>query len=578
MAAASQIDAGAKTPEPRFRFAGLRIGPEVLLRIALVATFLTYAQTITYGFVYDDLLQIEMNTWIQSWNHWRQFFTGNVWSFGNVSGNYYRPVFLLWLTGNYSLFHLTPGWWHLTTIGAHVLATAMVYLLAARLLRDRWYGAVAALLFGLNPLHIESVAWVSGIPDPLLTIFFIGALLAYVRWHESRETSWLIGSLLLYGLALLSKETAMAFLPVLAVYAWKLKDECSPGERLQGLIIRLLPYAAMTAVYILARKIALAGMTNSNFPRPIGWVVATWPSALWFYMRRLLWPFQPSAVYDVDLVHGVSFGATILPLVLAAVALALFVWLGRRSNLGMLTATWVLMPLIPALAGIRVFQWNDYVHDRYAYLPSVIVAIAIASGLRWAGERVGVRIQVACVAVLAVAFGTSVVMAGRQWQSDLALFRYAHQRAPQNPLAMDYMARAIYGSGQTEQAIQQYNELLSNKPDYWQGNYVLGLAYYQMGRYDDAEKYLEIATRVWPQQFLRPEPGQFYYLGLVQQRKGNNVEAEKSLRKAVELRPGAPGYRQALATLLQRSGRDAEAREQLRLDAENRRAAAEREK
>src|ERR1051326_3592760 len=244
--------------ESEFHVGPFRVGPGALLRVALIGTFLAYVQTITYAFVFDDALQIEMNPWIQSWKFWKSFFTGHVWSFGraHVQGNYYRPMFLLWLTGNYSLFKLTPGWWHLTTIAMHVLATGLVYLLAARLLKDRWMGAAAALLFGLNPLHIECVAWISGVPEVMLTIFFIGALLAYQNWQQGRGTRWLTASIALYVLALLSKETALAFLPVLFVTPWISSDDSH--RRKKALLCAGL-YLVVTAGYLVARHAVLSG-------------------------------------------------------------------------------------------------------------------------------------------------------------------------------------------------------------------------------------------------------------------------------------------------------------------------------
>ena len=175
------------------RIGRFSFGPDALLRCALIATALIYLHTITYGFVYDDPLEIEMNPWIQSWRLWRLYFTGNFWSFGhaNVQGNYYRPIVSCWLAANYSLFKLIPGWWHLTSVAAHIAVTMLVYSVAARLLRDRWSAAFAALLFGVNPIHIEVVDWVSSVPEILMTGFFLGALLAYMRWHESQRARWM---------------------------------------------------------------------------------------------------------------------------------------------------------------------------------------------------------------------------------------------------------------------------------------------------------------------------------------------------------------------------------------------------
>jgi len=213
---------------------------------------------------------------------------------------------------------------------------------------------------------------------------------------------------------------------------------------------------------------------------------------------------------------------------------------------------------------------------------AVLAAVALKRLSEWMREKWPVvkplRTQLALTALLATVFAICTVAQSRQWDSDLALFSRAHEIAPKNPVAADYLARTLYGLERTNEAIAIYHGLLQTDPNYWQANYVLGLAYYQMGRYDEAEPYLETATRVWPQQFLRPEPAQYYYLGLVQQRKGENFAAEASLRRAVALLPDSVGYRNALGTALQRLGRDAEAREQFRLEGENRKAFAARQK
>lgn len=560
----------------RFRFS-----PDALVRVALIATAIAYVQTIAYGFVFDDPLQIEMNPWIQSWRFWRRFFVGDVWAFGRprASGNYYRPVFLLWLTGNYSLFKTTPGWWHLSAVALHVGATFLVYMFAARLLADRWKGAAAALLFGVYPLHIESVAWVSGAPETLLTIFFLGALLSYQNWSEGKKTAWFAASLLLFALALLSKETALAFIPVLAAYAW-VKREGSQTWR--DVALRMSPYLGAGIVYLVVRRLVLSGFAASNYPRPLSWVLWSIPGALWFYLRQLLWPFRLSLFYDFDLSKTFS-AATIVATLAAGLAIAGIVYVaGRRT--GVLAAVWILAGVAPAMVGMKVFQWHDYVHDRYLYLPSVMMAIVFTTALvrvsQWMGrtEKQARYLRIALPALLAVVFAASTMMQSSQWESDLALFSHARRSAPGNPVPADYTARTLFGEERKDEALAIYRDLLQKDPDYWQANYVLGLAYYQRGEYREAERFLKIASRVWSRDFIRPDPGQFYYLGLTQQRNHEYAEAEASLRKAVELRPDALGYRGALGDVLRQLGRTAEAEEQFRFEAENRKTALERAK
>ena len=139
------------------------------------------------------------------------------------AGNYYRPVFLLWLLINRTLFGLSPFLWHFAVIAVHLLVTLLVYILARRLVKDELTAGMAALIFGLHPVHIEAVAWISGVTEPLLALFLISAFLFYMDWREGREgapgdgavafhkkpTIRLVASLFFYTLAMLEKETAL---------------------------------------------------------------------------------------------------------------------------------------------------------------------------------------------------------------------------------------------------------------------------------------------------------------------------------------------------------------------------------
>ena len=577
------MSAPAQIPEQHGResvgIGRFTFGPSALVRVALIVTALTYIQTITYGFVYDDTVQIEMNPWVQSWRHSWVYFTGNAWSWVRVNGtgSYYRPVFLLWMNANWSLFGPTPGWWHLAALAVHVVATALVYVFAARLLRDRWTAALAALIFGVYPLHIEAVSWISGIAEALVTVFFLSALLSLQNWMEDRRASWAVASALLYAAALLVKETTLAFLPVAAALVWTAERSRPLSARLRAITVRVAPYVIVTAIYLLVRTTALGSITASDFPRPTAWVVLTWPSALWFYLRQLCWPMGLSILYDFDLVHTFSAATVLLPLVASAAVLAVIGWFGRMLGIGELSLTWLVAPLAPVLVGIKVFPWYDYVHDRYLYLPSVMAAILIAAGIRRLGKSIGTPAAAAVAIAIVVMFSIVTVHQNPQWASDSALFTHAYERAPHNPVAADFHARTVYGEGHTEEAFAEFQQLLQEHPGYWQGNAVLGLAYYQSGRYADAEKYLTIATHIRPQEYLRPNATEFYYLGLTQQRRGALDEAEDSFRRAIEIRPEAPGYRMAFAQVLRARGDLAGADEQLRLDAANRKAFAARQ-
>ena len=386
---------------------------DLVLRMALVLAAAAYARTITFDFVFDDHLQIALNPWIQAWRFVPHYFTGHVWSFEQPAwaGNYYRPLFLLWLRVVNSMVGLTPGWWHLLTIAAHLLATWMVYRLGVKLLRSQLAAALAALLFGVNPIHVEAVAWVSGIPEILLAIFCMASLLAYLNWREHHSKTpisaksgqmwgtgawWMAASVAGYALAMLVKETGVVLVVIIAAHAFLFDEEMGSGasarQRSRNAIRLMLPYAGVALAYFAARWSVLRGVVSPLHHRPLGTVWLSWPKLLAFYLRQLVWPFGLSAYYDVELVKGISFHDVILPALLVAWIAALYAVVFRRSKLMLLAGMAMLAPILPAVYGAVVFQMGDFVHDRYLYLPSVALALALGGAIGRA--QISQRMQV----------------------------------------------------------------------------------------------------------------------------------------------------------------------------------------
>lgn len=547
-----------------------------MLRFALVLTAAAYARTVTFDFVFDDHLQIALNPWIQAWRFVPHYFTGHVWSFEQPAwvGNYYRPMFLLWLRVMNSIVGLTPGWWHLLTIAAHLLATWLVYRVGVKLLRSPLAAALAALLFGVNPIHVEAVAWVSGIPETLLAIFCMASFLAYLNWREggARRTSWKVASLACYGLAMLVKETGVVLAGIVAAHAMLFDDESgarsSALQRLRQATVVALPYAAVALAYLAARWNVLRGVVSPLHHRPLGSVVLTWPSLLWFYMRQLVWPFRLSAYYDLELVKTFSLREVVLPALLVIFVVASYAALFRRSRLMLLAGIVMLLLVLPAVYGAVVFQMGDFVHDRYLYVPSIALALVLGAAIARLAVATQVQVMIAVGAALIFAVSTAIQCA--PWDNDMALFSHARQRAPHNVRAMEGLAEAYGILGDMEGALRVQREVVQEKPDYWAGLCNLGMYYYRAERYPEAEQMLLRAIDHWPAGIKPMSANQFYFLGMSRLQMGRPQEAEGPLRRAVELRPDAAGYHYALGTDLRQQGKADEAAVEFRSEAVNR--------
>ncbi len=218
---------------------------QFLLWLALALTLLTFIGTLRFDFVYDDLSQIVSNPHVQSWRYVPSYFTEQVWGhlYPGQPGDYYRPVFLLWLLLDHTLFGFRPEGWHATALLLHLLTTALVYLLASKVTRDRMAGAIAALVFGLHPVHIEAVAWVSGVAEPLMAAPMIGSFLCYLKQREApqRRSLWQAAAVILFVMAVLAKETAMVLPAIVAAYEWLFPpDEDARLPNYAGLISRIV--------------------------------------------------------------------------------------------------------------------------------------------------------------------------------------------------------------------------------------------------------------------------------------------------------------------------------------------------
>lgn len=366
-------------------------GRGVAETLACAMAFLAYVPTLGFQFVYDDKPQIIQNPAVHAWRYLPQYFTSHAWAelYPNIQGNYYRPLFLLWLRLNHAVFGVRPEGWHLTTVMCHVAATGMVLALVRRLTRSTWVAFSAAILFALHPVHIESVAWVSGVTDPLLAIMLIGSFLAYLRSREGNYWAWIGLALSLYALGLLEKETAIVLVPLVLLYAWLYAEGRSMASRFASALEQCLPFLALTGFYLPLRAHVLHGFSHTVTPVALRKLVLTLPSVLWLYFRHLLIPTGVSGLYGLPYVDKAVSAAFLFP---AALLLALIlgtVWVVRRLQdvrLALFAGCWIALPIIPVL-WLRAYAEGDIAHDRYLYIPSIGFVLLLSLGLAELAKR-----------------------------------------------------------------------------------------------------------------------------------------------------------------------------------------------
>lgn len=556
----------------------------LIVALILALTFFAFAETIRYKFVFDDFGQIVENPLIKSWSHAPGYLTSHVWvqEYPGSVGNYYRPAFLFWMLVNYMMFGLNPSGWHLTTVAIHVCVTLLVYLLARRLLKDHGAACMTAIVFGLHPVHIEAVAWVSGVTEPLLALFFISAFLFYLNWRDLRPSIdgataepseavatglvssrkrnralHLAASLALYSIAMLAKETALVFPALIIAYELAFGSSGSQAasffSRTRDAIKSAAPYLILSVIYLTARVMVLKALGHAITPLPILTIVMTWPSVLWTYMKMLIWPVGLSAFYDTPYVTSpglANFALPLLAILFAAVLLRLW---SRAITPVRFACALLVLPILPVL-NLSAFYTGENAHDRYLYLPSIgfsiLVALALKSIPQSRMKLVGQPAFKALAAiVLAAMLGLATSAQNVYWASNLLLYYRGVSVAPNNPIAANNLANEMVEREMYDEAIALYHKALEHDPTYWRASYNLGWVYYKLGRYEEAELNL-----VRSMELNRLDSDTFTRLALTQMKLGRFDEADSLLRQAIAMSPKAAGYHYALGIILKQKG------------------------
>jgi tetratricopeptide (TPR) repeat protein len=551
----------------------------LLAALLVLVTIALYWPATRYDFInYDDPEYVIANPQVQGGLNW----AGVKWAFSNTEqAAYWAPV--MWLSHMLAcqLFGLNPWGHHLINVLLHAVNTALVFLLLRQMTVATWRSLVVAALFGLHPLRVESVAWVTERKDVLSTCFGLLALVYYARYAQNKaplnslssvasakedqpsgaakQSSEVVrrrkrsgdGSILNYILALLffafglMSKAMLVTLPfvMLLLDYWPLERFKVQGSRptpslphsitpLRRLLLEKRSFFALAAVMsivtFVAQKHGGALVRFENMP-----LGARCGNALISYCRylgKMFWPadlaiFYPHPGYwplaQVLLAGGLLLGITVL-----------FIVKRGRYPFLLMGWLWFVGTLVPV---IQLVQSGDHaMADRYTYIPSLGVLIMAVWGAyeltrRWRYQAI----------VLSVAGCAAIVLCIRlthqqlgYWQDDEILFRHALEVTENNYIIHDFLGTALLKKGQTDEAISQFQEAIRLKPDCADSHNNLGNALSRKGQTDEAIRQYHEAIR------LNPDFADAHNnLATVLLMKGQNDEAISQFQEAIRLKP-----------------------------------------
>ena len=483
---------------------------------------------------------------------------------------------LVWLTWslNYVVGGLDPWGYHLGNLLLHSVNVALVWLIARRLLAIRsemsLTGATtiaagatfAALVWGVHPLRAEAVAWASARRDLLCGLFYLLAVLGYLRGVAGRadiERRWWGLSLLAFGAALASKSIALTLpLSLLLMDCYPLRRR---GLGWRALGREKLPYVALATaagiVALMARQ--ETGNITGYAQYGVGARLLLGAYSWWFSLWKFLWPAGLSPMYELPTSVGLGQPRFLVPALGVLAVTATLVLLRRRWPAGLAAWAHSLIVLTP-IAGV-VHSGNQLTADRYSYLSSLGFAVLAGAGLVWALEHGRGRARRwtrptawATAALVVVALGAAARTQTAVWADSETLWRRAVAVDPGCSLCESNLGRVVAGPGRFAEAETHVHRAITLRPDRPGPHENMGSIMLAQGRDGEAEQHFRRAATVEPDRAASRNA-----LGVALARQGRDREAEVEFKEAFRLSPRLVDAPANLGVLYAREGRLEEA-------------------
>jgi len=454
-----------------------------IVGLILGMTFLVFSNSLLNNFAYDDTTQILSNPFIRDLGNLPKALVTEAWYWrvqqdqdpneqDKPSTPYYRPIFTVYLMILWKVFGSWAPGWHLLNIVVHLLVVYLVFLVMENVTKDRRMSTIASLLFALHPLRCESVAWVSGVTDPLLAIFLVASFYFYVRYRSDGTIRLLVSSLVLFLFAAFAKEPAVALPLFIGAYELFVINQNKPvRERIRPAVKYSVCFLLVATIYFLARYYALGfAVNNSNFKSyPISGIFLTIPLVIWKYIFLLVWPVDLSLFHATPIIKTPLAVEFILPFV-ALIALAFGLWRLRGSILSRFAILWFGIHLLPVL-NLSAFAEDFLVQERYVYIPSIGFSLLVAIALvkvpieQWLpiGRRAVAQTALAGLLVLLLA-GKSLAL-NTAWKDDLTLWSHGLKTAPEQLMPHYILGHKFASLGEYKRAAEHLEEYMKRSPD-----------------------------------------------------------------------------------------------------------------
>ncbi len=502
------------------------------------------------------------------------------WMFTQFHMGHYQPLSWVTLALDYEAARawfgngLDPRTYHLNNVLLHSANAVLVYLLCLRLLRpfsqkvpDTFFALVAALLFAIHPLRVESVAWATERRDVLSSFFLLSTVLLYLRATASTGAAhvrWLVLALVFYLLSLLSRAMGVTLPIILLLLDWHPLRRIGhwggqpAAMSLRRAVLEKLPFLLFAIPVAIVAPLAARAASATAALEQHGVLARSLQACygLAFYLWKTILPRGLSPIYELRLPIDL-----LAPRYIASAGIVLLAIVGlillRRRQPAIVVALLCYALLLAPVSGFGQVG-NQEAADRYSYLPAVALSGLIAAGLLrlWRTLRAPTWLKIG-VGVCACGIALTLIpLTWRQcgvWRNTTTLWTYAAGVSPESSIAQNGYGWVLLQQKRYDEALPHFRRAIELQPTNPKAHHNIWIALREQGKSDELLQAYRDSIRVYPTM-----ADAYYNLGNELRRRGDLADALASYQMAVELQPGHASAQTNLANLLgQRGDHDA---------------------
>ncbi|MBI5541910.1 MAG: tetratricopeptide repeat protein [Bacteroidia bacterium] len=488
----------------------------------LAIVVLVYLPSLFNGFTnWDDPAYITKNEFIKGLG-----FENLKAMFGEFHNGHYHPLTWLSLAINYSFSELNSFGYHLTNMIIHLFNVVLVFLFIKKLSQHWQVAILTALLFGIHPLSVESVAWVTERKNVLYTFFFLFSLIVYIKYIEKEKIKLYLVSLILFLISVLSKSPAI-ILPFVLLLIDYLKERKLISKKV---IFEKIPFFIFTIVFGIITSMAQAKVTivsNEIIPTDVKLIYGAWGFLKYFFLIIIpygLSAFYPYIISDYPAYYFIGW-----------IFISIYIWViwhnwKKNNRIVVFGLLFFFVNIFLFLKFFNLIASSYYIADRYTYVASIGLFFIFSNYLiKFKPSDIGYSsLSKFIILIIIVIFGITTFNRNKIWKNSLTLWDNVIEKYPGAVVPLLNQGNAFRDEARYSDALNNYNKVIKTDSTFFEAISNRGYVQFMLGNYNAALIDFNRALLLMP-----TDKNLINNKALCYQKLGNSDIVEKEIKNSI---------------------------------------------